>query len=223
MFARSLLTAGAALIVAAPAFAGGFAEPIVAAAPAAPVVVAPAAPVAASGDWTGFYVGGQLGFGKLILEDQTDEGLTDDEYDGAIYGLHAGYMQDFGRFVLGAEVDFDGTQIESQYYGLLSEDEAASVGSVVRGKVRLGYDAGRVLPYITAGVAQARLNSDSDAVEADLEDSYNGSFVGVGAAYQLNDRFVVGVEALRHSFEEAPFVEDDAMVNTISLRGSISF
>ena len=224
MFARTLLSAGAALIVAAPAFAGGFAEPIVAAAPAAPVVVAPAAPVAASGDWTGFYVGGQLGFGSLDIDDNLagTAPFEDDSYDGATYGLHAGYMYDFGRIVAGAEVDFDGTQIGVDGADIASSEDL-EVGSVVRGKLRVGYDAGRFLPYLTAGVAQVRLNSDDPLVEAELEDNYDGRFIGVGAAYQLNDRFVIGAEVLRHNFEDTPVTSVDTDVTTATLRASIRF
>ncbi|CAA9383799.1 MAG: hypothetical protein AVDCRST_MAG15-64 [uncultured Rubellimicrobium sp.] len=222
MFARSLLTAGAALIVAAPAFAGGFAEPIAVAAPAAPVVVTPAAPVAASGDWTGFYVGGQLGFGNLTVDDNVDA-TEDEEFDGALYGLHAGYMRDFGRVVLGAELDFDGTQITVEDENDLTDD-GIDVGSVARAKLRVGFDAGRFLPYVTAGVAQARLNAEDESFYGDdLEDSYDGRFIGVGAAYQLNDRFMVGAEVLRHNFEDAPSADIDTDVTTATLRASIRF
>lgn len=222
MFARTLLTAGAALIVAAPAFAGGFAEPIVTPAPAAPVVVAPAAPVAASGDWTGFYVGGQLGFGNLTIDDG-DDATDDEDFDGALYGLHAGYMRDFGRVVVGAELDFDGTQIVIDEEVEGDTVDLASVGSVARAKLRVGYDAGRFLPYLTAGVAQARINAEEEAIEPLLEDSYDGRFIGIGAAYQLNDRFMVGAEVLRHNFEDTPVESFDTDVTTATLRASIRF
>jgi opacity protein-like surface antigen len=180
--------------------------------------------VAASGDWSGFYVGGQLGFGSLDLDDNLagTAPYEDGSYDGATYGLHAGYMFDFGRIVAGAEVDFDGTQIAVDGADIASSEDL-EVGSVVRGKLRVGYDAGRFLPYLTAGVAQARLNSDDPIVDADLDDSYNGRFVGIGAAYQLNDRFVVGAEVLRHSFEDTPVATFDTDVTTATLRASIRF
>jgi hypothetical protein len=44
----------------------------------------------------------------------------------------------------------------------------------------------------------------------------------VGASYALGDRFMVGVEALRHNFEDAPN-GFDATANSITLRGSIRF
>lgn len=219
MISRLSLAAGAALL-AAPALAGGFSPTVTAPAPVAPAPViapAPVAPAATGADWTGFYVGGQLGFGNLTLDDN-DDATDEEDFDGAIYGLHAGYMQDFGRFVLGAEIDFDGTQIE-----VGEGDTAVEVGSVIRGKLRAGYDAGRFLPYLTAGFAQVRLNSDDEATDDALEDSYDGNFYGIGAAYQLTDRFVIGAEVLRHNFDDTPVEDIDADVTTATLRASFRF
>jgi hypothetical protein len=220
MISRLSLAAGATLL-AAPAFAGGFTPAVATPVPVAPAPIitpaAPVTPVSTGSDWTGFYVGGQLGYGNLTIDDDADT-FADEDFDGAIYGLHAGYMRDFGRFVLGAEVDFDGTQIE-----VGEGDAAVEVGSVVRGKLRAGYDAGRFLPYVTAGFAQARLNSEDDATDAALDDKYDGHFYGIGAAYQVNDRFMVGAEVLRHNFEDTPIANFDTDVTTVTLRGSIRF
>jgi opacity protein-like surface antigen len=229
---RILLASAAALLVAGPAFAGGFAAPVVTPAPAAPVVV-PVAPVATN-DWSGFYAGGQLGFGRAstdITFEEGDESETFEAFDGegALYGLHAGYMFDFGRIVAGAEVDFDGTQIALS--DTVEDEEIAEIGSVLRGKVRVGFDAGRLLPYVTAGIARANVNFEDEVDEEAYEDSYDGRFVGLGASYMVSERFMVGVEALRHDFEDAPALTTevdggpsfDTMVNTLTLRGSIRF
>ena len=220
---RIALTAAAALLVSGPALAGGFAAPVVVAAPSAPIAlpVTTATPVSIGSDWSGAYVGGQLGFGTLTLEDDNSTAETD-EFDGATYGLHAGYMFDFGGVVVGAEVDFDATQITIED-DVEATNDGVDVSSVVRGKLRVGYDAGRFLPYVTAGVAQVRLNADNEAVDAGVDDSYNGRFVGIGANYMVSDRFMVGIEALRHDFDDTPVADISTEVNTISLRGSIRF
>lgn len=217
---RTLMTAAAALMVAGPAFAGGFAPVAVTPAPAAPVVVATPAP---SADWSGPYVGGQLGYGNLSLDDGVAGdvlGIEEEDESGALYGLHAGYMFDFGAIVAGAEVDFDGTSIDVLGDG--GDTELADIGSVRRAKLRLGYDAGQFLPYVTAGLAQVALNSDIDA----LDDTFDGNFYGLGVSYALSDRFMVGAEALRHSFDDfddAGFDGLEADVNTVTLRGSLRF
>lgn len=220
MSQRILMTAVAALLAGGPALAGGFAPVAEAPVPAAPVVVTPPAP---SADWSGAYVGGQLGYGRLSLDDGAPGdalGVEDDDESGALYGLHAGYMFDFGSIVAGGEVDFDGTNIDIVGAG---DDELADIGSVRRAKLRLGYDAGQFLPYVTAGLAQVALNSDT---EDGLDDTFDGNFFGLGVSYALSDRFMVGAEALRHNFDDfddAGFPDLEADVNTVTLRGSLRF
>ncbi|MEO1639399.1 MAG: outer membrane beta-barrel protein [Pseudomonadota bacterium] len=198
MLAVSLVLTGGA------AAAGGLSEPVAAPAPA-PVAVAPA-PVPRGTDWTGFYAGGQLGYGRL------DSSSIDDEDDpaGAIYGVHAGYNYDFGTLVLGGEVDYDLTNIEI-------DSPASEVDSVARAKVKLGYDAGQVMPYFTAGVARV-------ATTDDLDGDTDGSFAGLGVSYLLSDNLILGGEVLQHQFED--FVDNDGVdvdATTLSLRASFRF
>jgi opacity protein-like surface antigen len=192
-------------------------------------------PVVNSADWSGFYAGGQFGLGRLTTEITNGEESEDIiEGDGALFGLHAGYMQDFGRLVAGAELDWDKTQIGLD--PINGEGEVSSIGqidSVARAKLRLGYDAGRFLPYATAGVARATFDYDEDAAAdtAGLADNGNGSFFGLGISYMATDRFMVGIEALRHDFDDTPDIDEEAeapfefnsSVNTVTLRGSFRF
>lgn len=204
-----LLPAAAMLTLAAPALAGSLDAPVIVAAPAAPVVV-PAAPVIQTGsDWSGFYLGGQIGYGMLDSDDLNVDG------EGYLTGLHAGYQRDFGRFVLGAELEHNWGEIDIQNADT-GADLDASVDRVLRAKLRLGYDAGRFLPYVTGGYAQAAL---SGAVEDDIE----GFVYGVGTEIRLNDRFSTGIEFLRHEFDDVGATDADATVNTIALRGTIRF
>ncbi|EYD76750.1 putative outer membrane protein [Rubellimicrobium mesophilum DSM 19309] len=221
MISRLSLAAGAALL-AAPAFAGGFAPTASSPAPVAPVaVIAPAAvtPASTGSDWSGFYVGGQFGFGNLSIDDNVS--ATDDEdFDGAVYGIHAGYMYDFGRVVVGGEIDWDATNINVDAAG---SPDGVDLDSVARAKLRLGYDAGRALPYLTAGYARAMVSSDDDAIDAALDDSYDGHFYGIGIDYAVSDRISVGAEVLRHNFDDAPFDGIDTDVTTATLRASYRF
>ena len=75
-----------------------------------------------------------------------------DDFTGALYGVHAGYMYDFGRIVAGAEIDWDATNINVD---VPNSADGVDLDSVARAKLRLGYDAGRFLPYVTAGYARA--------------------------------------------------------------------
>ncbi|TNC68036.1 outer membrane protein [Rubellimicrobium roseum] len=207
MFLRSSLVALTAL-AAGPALAAGF-EPV-AETPVpvvTPVTVTPAAPV--SNDWSGFYVGGDLSFGSVEADDIDIEG------DGHLTGVHVGYQRDFGRFVLGGELEHDWGDLSLEDNDPATADDL-SVERVARAKLRLGYDAGRFLPYVTAGVARASFS--------DVLDDADGRFLGLGVSYQLNDRFDVGAEVMRHRFDlEDVAGEPEADVTTIGLRGSLRF
>lgn len=208
------------LLAAGPAAAGGFAQEVVVPPPAAPAAV-PDLPAPAS-DWSGPYLGAQLGFGDTISVDTLGQ-LDDAEDDGSLLGLHAGYRFDFGRMVAGAELDWDRTRItlreNAAEAGDFDVDDVVELDSVARAKLTLGFDAGRLLPYVTAGVARAAQSSEF----LDVEDSVDGSFLGLGAAYAISDRFSVGVEALRHDFEDMPEDGLDTDLDTLTLRGSFSF
>lgn len=182
------------------ATAGGLAEPIVAPAPtpmAAPVPVA--APV---GAWTGFYAGGQLGYGQL------DSDALSEDPDGAVYGVHAGYLYDLGNFILGAELDIDGTNIESG-------TPDVTLDSVTRAKLRAGYDAGNLMPYLTIGAAQARTSGDVDG-------DGTGAFAGLGVEYKVNDSIRVGGEVVQHQFED--FADTDGLdIDATTATARVSF
>ncbi len=188
-------------LLAAPAFAGGpspvIQDPVI----AAPIVVAP------SYDWTGGYAGLQLGYGSVDLDGGIDG-------DGAIGGVHAGYMWDFGQWVLGGELDYDAANID------LEDGAGIDVGdldSVARLKLRAGYDLGRSLIYATAGAAHA----EAEVGGADLSDT--GWFAGVGMGYQLNNNWIVGGEVLTHQFDDFDNSGVDVDATTATLRASFKF
>jgi opacity protein-like surface antigen len=204
-----LLPAAALVALAAPALAGSLDAPVVVAAPATPLTL-PVTPAAApASDWSGFYLGGQISYGMLESDDLGVDG------EGRLNGLHAGYQRDFGRFVLGGELEHDWGRIE-----IADADTGADTGGtidrVLRAKLRVGYDAGRFLPYLTAGYAQADLSDAGD-------DQVEGMVYGVGTEIRLSDRFSTGVEFLHHEFDDVGGIDASASVNTIGLRGTFRF
>lgn len=176
-------------------------------APAPPPVTAPAPAPAPGGNWTGFYGGVQLGYGSI--NDQTEPEVFGDDFNDATYGAHIGYLYDFGQIVAGAELDIEGTNLEDSATGL-------EVDRLVRAKLRLGYDAGRLLPYVTAGAVQATTSGF-----AELDDT--GGFVGVGLDYQATDSMRVGAEVLQHRFEDFDDTGIDFDATTVSARVSFTF
>lgn len=170
---------------------------------AAPVVVEPEPAVtaqpsgAAGGLWTGGYAGVQLG----QLDADTSGGLNGDDTS---YGVHGGYRYDFGRFVLGGEVDYD--------LGDLDLGSGVGVDSVLRGKVQAGYDLGSAFAYVTGGVAELESSLGRET----------GKFYGLGVVYSVTDEFTLGGEILDHSFDGVGG-GTDVDATTVTIRGSFNF
>jgi len=154
-------------------------------------------------EWTGAYGGFQLGYGDL----DGDGGLGDDE--GVLGGGHLGYQRDFGRWVLGGEVDGDFTDIDLGGGG--------RIDSIARIKGRVGRDLGRSLVYGTGGLAFA------DGGFGGRDVSETGWVIGGGYAWSLNERITLGTELLHHEFDDLDGPGRDASVTTLSARISFNF
>ncbi|QJF50944.1 outer membrane protein [Roseobacter ponti] len=182
----------------APAFAGALEEPVVEAAPAAPVVQE-----TSYGTWTGAYGGVQLGYGDV----SGDGALDGVDGNDNLYGVHIGYNYDYGNWVSGIELDYDDADIDIG-------GGAATVDDVTRLKLKAGYDMGNWLPYATAGAAHADTTAGSDT----------GSFYGLGVSYQATERWLVGAEVLRHNFSDLGGTSGlDADADTFTVRASLRF
>ncbi|MEP3276003.1 MAG: outer membrane protein [Stappiaceae bacterium] len=145
----------------------GATSPVIAADLPAPVgivdieeTVVPAARI----DWSGFYVGGHLGWGWANFG--TSGG--DIDADGIIGGAHAGYNYMLSpSFLLGAEAEFDFTDYEdTETIGGQSVTAETSWISTVRGRAGVTFD--QFLLYGVGGLAIADVElsgpngSDSD-------------------------------------------------------------
>lgn len=179
---KTVVLSVAASLAATASFAGGYVAPVVEPAP----VVSPVAPVEVGTDWSGFYAGLQYGVGNAELSGFGEE--VDSDYDG--YGVHAGYLHDFGRFILGGELDYNKVEL----------DDVDVDGDLIRLRGRAGYDMGRFQPYVTLGVARISLDNGF----SDVSDT--GITYGVGAEYLVHERFSVGLEYTRNDFSD--FYED---------------
>ncbi len=197
MLNKTLPAAALAALIAGPTLAGSL-DPVD---PGPVVTTPPPAPIAYSGDWTGGYVGAQLGYGDL------GGGASG---NGEIAGLHAGYNWDFGGWVFGTELDHDFTNIDVGTAG----DE---VDGVTRLKLRAGADLGRTLIYGTVGAAHA------SATIGGVDMSDNGWVGGIGVAYQLNDQWTLGGEVLNHDFSNFDDSGTDVYATTATVRASFNF
>lgn len=181
-------------LAAAPALAGSLDEPEFVAPPVAPVVVD------RGRDWTGGYVGAQLGYADV------DTNVSGVDGDGAIGGLVAGYDYDFGSYVLGAGIDYDFADI-----GL---GGAATLEEVLRLKLRAGVEAGPTLIYATGGWARAY----TDNLGSD-----DGYFVGAGVEYPVTDVISLGAEVLYHAFSDFDGSGVDVDATTVQAKVNYRF
>ena len=222
---RYLAATGLASVLAAGGAFAGTLDPVMADAPVYTPAITPA-PVAATGNWTGVYTGVQLGSGDIAVENQIDRDGDGDidgdddtfafggvlDGDGALGGVHAGYLWDLGTFVVGGELDYDKADID---LGLAGGGE---LDSVARAKLKMGYDAGQTLVYGILGGARA------DATVGGVDFSDTGYVVGAGVDYMVTPSFVVGGEVLYHDFGD-DFDGTDVSVDatTFQVRASFKF
>lgn len=147
------------------------------------------------GDWTGFYVGGQVGWMEVEYPTRSPAVPGGVLYDGngSAFGFHAGYNHDFGDFVLGGEVsvDFPSVDIDITPTGRPAPRE---VDYFAVAKFKAGYDAGRFLPYAVIGYASQDFK-DTGALAAGSQ-TFDGVAYGVGVNYRVGPNLIAGVEAL---------------------------
>lgn len=205
---KHVLAATAAATLAAPAMAGGLAAPAAEPVVAAPVVVPVAQP---SADWSGFYAGLQAGRADFDAEHTVV--TWHGKLEGPYYGLHVGYMHDFGRFVVGGELRYDDA---SKVVSTSTTYPVADGDSMISARLRLGYDLGRVLPYVAVGGAQ--LTTDPSWGEKDT-----GIIYGAGVDFAVSDHWMVGADITHYQFNDFAGSGYDISGNGFGMRVSYRF
>lgn len=152
-------------------------------------------------DWTGGYIGAQIGAGRVSPTGGIASG------SGNSFGLHGGYNYDFGDWVLGGEIDYDGENID------LGNPTAISVDGISRAKIKIGYDFGRALGYFVTGPARMK-TSVGDATDP---------FYGLGLTFFGSSNMLISGEYLFHDFKNVGGTGVDAEANTFTIRGSFRF
>ncbi|MER8576140.1 porin family protein [Mesorhizobium sp. M1338] len=158
-------------------------------------------PVASNYNWTGGYVGAQIGGGWSKVDqpwgfsEASPDIFDQDDADGSgvLGGVHAGYNWQSGSFVFGGEADINATSIDGDDGGSggdINGFEAQWIGSV---RARAGVSFDRMLIYGTGGYAY--LHGKADTRDPGREESHSASFngwtVGAGAEYAITDKITV--------------------------------
>ncbi len=134
----------------------------------APVLKAP--PVAPAPGWSGLYVGVQGGYGWGRAR-QTEVTFDTLDYDvkGGIGGVTWGYNYQAGNVVIGIESDFSYANIDGSTDGANAINGpcggapprcSATLEWLSTNRLRAGIAWGRVLPYVTGGLAWGRIHGE---------------------------------------------------------------
>ncbi|RYE35240.1 MAG: porin family protein [Hyphomicrobiales bacterium] len=153
---------------------------------AAPVYMAPAF------SWTGFYVGGNAGYGWGNVNANGFANVGD--LDGFVGGGQVGYNYQMGQFVLGLEADLQGADLSSGNNLGLVNVKTEYFGTV-RGRVGVAFD--RFMPYVTGGWAYGNVKTAIPALGFSSDRTHTGGFaVGGGLEYAVTNNIIAGVEYL---------------------------
>lgn len=171
---------------------------------ARPYTKAPA-PVAAVYNWTGFYIGAQVGYAwgdnstrEFVTATGAPTGFVQGfNADGVVGGGHVGYNWQFGQFVFGLEGDIEAADINGGYRlgNLNGTDFRIDAQASIRG--RLGVAFNNSLLYVTGGAAWADMDHTyvlANALFETVSTTRTGWTVGAGWEYGFTPNWSARVE-----------------------------
>jgi outer membrane immunogenic protein len=153
-------------------------------------------------NWTGFYIGGNVG-GAWSDVEWSDISLTGERLNntasGFIGGGQIGYNQQFGNLVLGVEATVSGADLSQDFRSIVpTVNFSTDVNTIVTVTGRFGVAADQWLFYGKAGWAGAQVEfSGRNTVGPDsfsFDDWRNGWTVGAGLEYKIARNVSFGVE-----------------------------
>lgn len=176
-------------VLVAVAMVGATSIPVLA---ADPIRTAPAPlpsiiyPTSVTHDWTGFYVGATVGYAHV----STSAARPNESAWGG--SLHAGYLHDFGDWVVGVQGDFVPSAFSHLTSGNRSLGNAGRIVATAGAKLGAG---GNTLVYGLAGAGVAQ-NSNAGTNYTDW-----GWTVGAGVRHAFSDNWSVNGEVSYAHFD----------------------
>ncbi len=180
---------------------------------AADLPVAPAAPVFS---WTGFYIGGHVGWGRAELEETlvtafppfvagTTFGDSESDF---LAGGQAGFNYQIGQFVLGIEGQISWTHIGRSTVttiGGVTLTDDVNLNWVATVAARFGFAFGNALLYAKGGVAfadwSANFRTSNFGTIVNAGDTETGWMVGGGLEYSFAPNWSAKIEYNFMSFD----------------------
>lgn len=195
-------------------------------------------------DWSGFYVGGHLGYGWANMSgcyDCDDESSVLDaeelDFEGIVGGIHAGYNWQMDNIVFGIEGDVSFTDMDDSADAPAStEAQSAEIDLLASVRARLGVAFDDALLYATGGIAIPDANWEATGLgggdDGDVNFGDIGGVVGGGLEYAATDSIRLRAEGLYYFFNEKESVEDFTgaqpdeeieLEDVFVVRGGVSF
>jgi outer membrane immunogenic protein len=173
-------------------------------------------------NWTGFYIGGNIGgawsdveWNNVTFENVVFTGERFNEgTSGFIGGGQIGYNQQFGNIVLGVEATLSGTDLSRDHRSILfpTVNFSADVNTIATVTGRFGVAGDQWLFYGKAGWAGAQVEfSGHDTVSLDrfsFDNWRNGWTAGLGLEYKVARNVSFGLE---YSFIELNSETDNGL------------
>lgn len=160
-----------------------------------------AAPLAFN--WTGGYIGGQLGYVWGDGDFVSDAGNANIEPDGWLGGIYVGYnYQATNNVVVGIDADFAWTGADDSAAAFVGPVQVGTLDTELEWegavRARLGYAVDRFLPYIAGGVALGRLHgtayNGAGVYQGEDSDTNVGWTIGAGVEYAITDNVLFRTE-----------------------------
>lgn len=205
----------------------------------APVYKAPVA-VAMVYNWTGFYIGGQVGglWGTTDAVSGPFPGLINQSYSynlsGVAGGLHAGYNFQFSNLVVGAEADIEASSVDNTGIGTLGYTHQTRMPWLGSVRARAGYAMGNTLLYATGGWAYGHVEitkavAPGAAPFAQFDDTRSGWTVGGGVEHAFAPNWTGRIEYRYTDLGTTDFTsvaansQDSSTVKFHAVRAGISY
>ena len=173
-------------------------------------------------DWGGLYFGAHAGWAWSDFDTRFESipvppnswGVS---HDAAIYGAQIGIQHQFGAIVVGVEGTISSAWQDNHAstVGCGIGNNAFSCGArfdnVVTVGPRIGYAAGKWMPYITGGYANARFSEKAAFVGTATtfwtgSERHSGWYIGGGVDMALGHGWTIGLEYRHYDFGDELYV-----------------
>ncbi|CTQ54583.1 Opacity protein antigens [Roseibium album] len=150
-------------------------------------------------DWTGF--NGVLFFGGGFLSGSDNFG-GDSFFRSGLVGGSVGYDHQFNSVVFGASLEGSLTN----FRGTTSSGNARQRSNwLSAATVRAGYDAGRFMPYLSAGVGFGNYKIERKSDGLSDENTHIGFVAGVGVEARITDNLFARIDYKHYELGEQTY------------------